>query len=135
VEIRLTGGKALAVAALALGVVAFQYLHALNTLDTEGEAVLRRWIGTEYQRYQLQRAGLDDEQRAKLLLSLESLTLRDLSARGTLDDLIVRVEIEPHPAQPPGVDPVRYFRMRHSTASGWLTPERAYAHNYYLKLF
>jgi len=52
------------VAVLALGVAGF--LHALSTLDSDGEAVLKRWIGGEYQRYQLQRAGLDDGPRAEL---------------------------------------------------------------------
>ncbi len=134
-QIKLTGGKAIVVALLALGALGFKYVTALSTLDSEGAAVLQRWISAEYQRHNLQRVGLNDEQRAELLLSLQTLRLRDVAARGTPDDLIVRVEIEPHPAQPPGAELIRYFRMRHSVVSGWLTPERAYAHNYYLKLF
>ena len=86
-EIKLTGSNAIIVAALALGFVGFQYFSALSTLDTQGETVLKRWIGAEYQRYQLSRVGLSDEQRAQTLLSLQSLTLNDISARGTLDDL------------------------------------------------
>jgi hypothetical protein len=57
-----------------------------------------------------------------------------MKARGTPDDLVVRVKIRVDGGRPPDGREVRYFRMRHSTITGWRMERETGALAYYLNL-
>ena len=97
-EIRLKGWQAVVVLLAIVAFVAFRYTTARATLDTEGAEVMRQWVAAEYQRYHLDRTDLTDEERARLLLATDSVRFRTISGRGSPDDMVVRVEIEPSAA-------------------------------------
>ena len=52
-----------------------------------------------------------------------------------LGKAVVRVELTPNPALPPGTDLVRYYRMRYSEITGWTHRGRANVLNWYLAAF
>ena len=58
-----------------------------------------------------------------------------MRARGPLDDLVVRIELEPGDHLPAGTELVRYYRMEYSTISGWRYRSDASAFAFYTELF
>ena len=68
-------------------------------------------------------------------LATANVRIRSLSGRGSLDDLVVKVELEPSADLPPGTELVRYYRMEYSSITGWRHRGDATALSYYLSLF
>jgi len=62
-------------------------------------------------------------------------TIRSLAVRGRLDKAVVRVELAPNTAFPPGTDLVRYYRMSYSEITGWRHRGRASVMSWYLAAF
>jgi hypothetical protein len=75
------------------------------------------------------------EAKGEELLSLSDVQFTSISARGRGDDIVVKVEIRVAGQVPPDGKPVRYFRMSHSTVTGWRVRHETTALSYYLKLF
>ena len=61
--------------------------------------------------------------------------IRSLAVRGPLNDAVVRVELAPNPALPPGTSLVRYYRVRYSDLTGWSHYGDATVINWYLAAF
>jgi hypothetical protein len=132
---RASGWKAIVLIVVVLGAGAYRLASARSSLSSEGAEVLKDWVSTEYQRHYLAQTEWSDEEKAKYLLEVADIEFRSVSAKGSGDDIIVRVEIEPSPYHPPGAKTVRYFRMEHSLATGWRYRSDASAFSYYLKSF
>jgi len=68
------------------------------------------------------------------LLEANEVEIESLTARGPLDDLIVRVTLQDGPHLPPDEDRVRYYRLEYSSLTGWHFRRRVSALQYCLKL-
>jgi len=131
-RIRITGAPALVLIA-ALGLFAgLRLMRAGATLDEGGREVVRQWLASEYARYQLARDDLTGVERAPFLLASDSIVFRSLTGRGRPGRTVVRVEVAPNAAQPPGTPMVRYFRLRYSTVTGWRLEREVSVLSYYL---
>ncbi len=118
-NVTLTGWKAVVVLVVVAGVVVFRVTTARAKLDTQGRAALETWVQQEMIRPILADTTRSLQERGNAVLRATSVTIRSLAVRGSLDDAVVRVELEPNPALPPGTDLVRYYRMSYSEITGW----------------
>ena len=143
IKLRLTGWKALVVIAIVAAIAGYRFLAVRTTLETEGADELRMWILADYSRQGLpaleQALESGDaaaaEAQANQLIANSRIQFTEMSARGSPDDLIVRVKIRVDGGLPPDGKEVRYFRMRHSTVLGWRMTRETYALAYYLNFF
>lgn len=134
-EAKLTGTKAILGLILISLFSGYQYVTATTTINTEGQQVIQEWIASEYQRYQLARSDISQEQKAELLLATQTINFVSMSARGKVPEIVVRVEVAPHESQPPGQELVRYFRLTHSSVTGWQHKSDTSALAYHLAMF
>ena len=115
----LTGWKAVLVLVVVAGVVVFRVTTARAKLDTQGRAQLEMWVQQEMIRPILADTSRSLLERGAAVLQASSVSIRSLAVRGPLNNAVVRVELAPNPALPPGTDLVRYYRMRYSDLTGW----------------
>jgi hypothetical protein len=132
---KLTGWKAIPVILVVVGFGAYRFVSARQTLDTQGREELETWIAMDVIRPMLADSTTSLAERGEAILDASEVEIRELSARGPLDNLVVRVELEPNDAFPPGTELVRYYRMSHSMVTGWRHRGYATALSYYLALF
>jgi len=140
-SMELKGWKAIAVLAVIAAIVGGKFLLEHRTLGTEAAEALKLELQGEY--LSGATAGLDldamsdSEMQAKgeELLGLARLDLPSIKARGSGDDVVVRVEIRVDGKEPPDGRSVRYYRMSHSSITGWRVRSETTALSYYLKLF
>jgi hypothetical protein len=132
---KVTGWKAVVLIIVVLGLGGYRLASARSSLSDEGTDVLKTWVSTEYQRYYLAQDDLSQDEKARFLIGAAEVEFRSVSARGSGDNIVVRVEIEPSEFQPPGTKLVRYFRMEHSMITGWRHRSDVTAFSYYTKLF
>jgi len=131
-NVTLTGWKAVIVLIVVAGVVVFRVTTARARLDTQGRAALEAWVQGEMIRPILADTTRPLAERGAAIAEASSVTIRSLAVRGPLDNAVVRVELAPNPALPPGTDLVRYYRMQYSEITGWTHRGRATALNWYL---
>lgn len=140
-KIELKGWKAIAALAVIVAVIAGTFLAERSTLESEAADELKVWIRSEYLARGMH--GIDSGQmteeelqaKGEELLSLNEVQFTSINARGRGDDIVVKVEIRVAGEEPPDGEPVRYFRMSHSTVTGWRVRRETTALSYYLKLF
>jgi len=58
------------------------FLQSSVSLNPTSKSVVKNSIATEYQRYHLSRKELNPQQKANLLMTIQRLKIRSLSARG-----------------------------------------------------
>ncbi len=109
-------------------------LQSSGSLNPTSESVVKNSIATEYQRYHLSRKELNPQQKANLLMAIQRLKIRSLSARGEPEHCVI-VRVEPTAEQPPGMPNVLYYQLRYSSLTGWASEGRTTAENYYLSDF
>jgi hypothetical protein len=144
-SVQLTGSRAWVVAVLIIGLIALRSFNARTTLDTQGRETLREWVALELQRPLLDEASagmesgeMDEaamEGQAQAILAAGDVRIASMRAKGPLDDLVVRIELEPSPGLPPGTERVRYYRMEYSSVTGWRHRGDATALSWYLKIY
>lgn len=118
---------------VALTAFSFWYSSAAISLGSTEQNIVKNSIAAEYQRYHLSRNDLTATQKASVLSAIQNLKIQSLSARGdTGHRLIVRVEVEPTEATPPGFANVLYYELIYSPLTGWSNQGRATAEEYYL---
>jgi hypothetical protein len=133
--VTLTGWKAVAVLVLVAGFVGFRWMTARDALNTEGRDYLEEWIALELQRPILADTTRALEERGEAVLAAANVQIRAMSGHGSLDDLVVKVELEPSADLPAGTELVRYYRMEYSSITGWTHRGDATALSYYLSIF
>lgn len=133
--VALSGWKAVVVLILVAGVAGVRVTTAHAKIDTQGRAALERWVQEQMIRPILADSTRSLKERATAALKASSVTIRSLKVRGPLNNAVVRVELAPSPALPPGTDLVRYYHMRYSRISGWTHHGRATATDWYLAAF
>ncbi len=108
-------------------------------LDVDPQAIniLKRWVSSEYVRYQTGREDISLSEKAELISQAQNIQFKSWSVRGKPECMVFRIEVAPNSAQPPNTPDIRYFRMDHSMVLGWAgsIPKRADAFNYFLALF
>jgi hypothetical protein len=140
-NIELKGWKAIAALAVIIVVLVATFRAERSSLETEAADELKLWVRSEYLAQGMH--GIDPGQmseeelqaKGEELLSLNEVQFTSISARGRGDDIVVKVEIRVSGGEPPDGKPVRYFRMSHSTVTGWRVRHETTALSYYLKLF
>ncbi len=133
--LQLTGPKAIAALIVIVGVIAFRQYAARTTLDTKGRAALQSWVQAEMIRPLVADTTQPLEDRGAAVSAAATVKIRSLGVRGRLNRAVVRVELEPSPALPPGAKLVRYYRMHYSVTTGWHAQGPATALNWYLAMF
>ena len=112
------------------------FCGSVISLNPISESVVKNSIAAEYQRYHLSRTDLSPSQKANVLSAIQNIKIRSLTARGEPQHrLIVRVEVEPITAQPPGLSTILYYQLKYSSLTGWASEGRTTAENYYLSDF
>ena len=139
-EFNLTGGKAFVAMAVILGVVGFGWVKKSRTLQTQAVEVIEIHLAAEYSRHMfpvLEKAaqipGVDQREIDRLTknFSPEGIDIVSLRARGRGSDVVAKVEIEVDGALPPDAKRVRYYRLKHSTLTGWSVKREVSMWSYY----
>ena len=117
--VTLTGWKAVVVLVAVVGVAGFRIMTARAKLDTQGRAALELWVQSDLIRPILADTTRSLEEKGAAALKASSVTIESLAVRGSLSNAVVRVELAPSPALPPGTKLTRYYRMRYSDLTGW----------------
>ncbi len=121
--------------------IVYQYLDRNRTLESEAVAVIKTWVVADYVRNALPRlrelvenpTGKNDQIEDLVKnISRDRVQIVSIQARGTGDDVAVRVEIEVDGKTPPDGNRVRYFAMSHSTVVGWQYEHEISKWGYYL---
>lgn len=133
--VTLTGWKAVAAIAVVLGFVGFRMVTARQALDTQGREVLEAWIAGELMRPALADTTMGLEARGAEVLAAAGVRIRSMSGWGSLDDLVVKVELDPTGDLPSGTELTRYYRMEYSSLTGWRHRGNSTALSYYLSIF
>ncbi len=133
--VTLSGSKAVLALVVIAGVVGFRITTAEARLDTQGRAALQRWVQAELVRPILADTTQSPVEQASALTQASSVKIQSLSVRGRLSNAVVRVELSPSPALPPGTELVRSYRMRYSEVTGWMHQGSATVLNWYLAAF
>lgn len=105
-----------------MGVLAFggwKLVSAHADLEDGATRKLNEWITAEYYRSALKHYKNSPELLMEKVREIEQLRFEEITARGTPDDMVVKVRVAPNPSEPAGTKHVRYFRMRHDTVTGW----------------
>lgn len=131
----LTGWKAVVVLVVVAAGVLFRVATARAKLDTQGRAALEMWVQQEMIRPILADTTRSLQEKGAAALQASSVKIQSLAVRGRLSNAVVRVELAPNPALPPGTDLVRYYRMRYSQLTGWTHRGSATVLNWYLSAF
>jgi hypothetical protein len=140
-KLELKGWKAIAALAIVAAVLLGKFAVQRSTLDTGAAAELKFWLRGEYLSGSLAEVDVEQmseaevEAKAEELLGLREITFTKMSARGSDDDIIVKLEIQIAGKDPPDGKRIRYFQMSHSAVTGWRVQREATALSYYLKLF
>jgi hypothetical protein len=134
-QFKLTGFNAVIALIAVIGFAGFRFISATSSIETAAAEELTFWLRSEYTSEYLTDDLVPDEAMAQQLLALDDIRFREMSARGTTDDLVVRVEIAVDGAPPPFGDEVRYFRMEYSLLTQWRLNRETTKWSYYLKLF
>jgi hypothetical protein len=143
IKFQLSGWKAIAVIGIVVAVAGYRFMAVRTTLETGGADELKMWVLADYVRQGLPalEQALEGgdmqaaETQAQQLIASERIQFTEMKARGTPDDLVVRVKIRVDGGRPPDGREVRYFRMSHSTITGWRMERETSALGYYLKIF
>jgi hypothetical protein len=141
--IRLSGGKAIAAIALIAGLAAFQFLAQTSTLSNHAAAQIKIHLASDYTRFSMpeiqqaaQSPSVSLEQVTDLVARIdpENIEIVSISARGSGDEIVARVEVAVAGGTPPDGRRVRYFKMRHSMLTGWTVDHPTTAASYYLSI-
>lgn len=134
--LRFTKKQPLWIAAALAVFLLVRSLFAYSAVDPVAVDILRRWVISEAETYQLGRTDLGLGEKASLLQSAATIEFSSVKVRGSAGNMVFRVELGENPALPPGMSRVRYFRMRYRMALGWeVMPRQGSALGYFLALF
>ena len=64
-------------------------------MDSQGRQAREEWVAGELRRPLLNDESLSLEERGQAVLAAGEVKIRSMRAKGPLDDLVVRIELEP----------------------------------------
>lgn len=123
---------------IAVTLIAFIGLRSFfvhSAIDQDAVPLVKKWVATDFEQYQLARTDLSAEEKESMRQQARQVEFSSFNARGSAKGTIVRVEIRPNPAAPPGTPLVRYYRMRYNLMSGWERTPRPASAGQYLHAF
>ena len=106
----------------------FEYYDRNRTLETGAIDEIKTWLVAEYSilllpelQAMVQKPSGKEQQIGEIAAQIarENISIRNLKARGSGDDVAVRFEITVNGKAPPDGKRIRYFRMSHSPLTGW----------------
>jgi hypothetical protein len=135
--VTLTGWPAVVAIILAVGIYGLAFVASRKALDDEALAPIRLQLQGEYASALLPAVNpaAPDSEAVARLTELDQLELVSVSARGSGEDVVVRVEPRINGRVPPDGKEVRYYRMSYSTLTGWRMRYETTAFSYYTRLF
>jgi hypothetical protein len=136
-SVTLTGWPAVGVLILVGAVYGLTFVVSRKTLDDEALAPIRLQLQGEYALAFLPAVdpAAPDPGAVERITELDQLQLTSVSARGSGEDVVVRVEPRVSGQVPPDGSEVRYYRMSYSALTGWRVRHETTAFRYYTKLF
>ena len=117
--IKLSGWKLLLALAVVGAIAAYRVETANAKLDTQARARLQRWVQAEVIRPIIADTTKTLAEQGAALEQASTVTVKSVAVRGPLSDAIMRVELNPSPALPPGTPLVRYYRTHYTDGIGW----------------
>ena len=137
VGIKLTGWPGLIAAVVVLAAYGLTFVVSRNALDDEALAHIRLQLQGEYTATLLPDVDPKDPDPKAVdrLLEVDEIQFASVSARGSGDKVIVRLEPRVNGRPPPDGRDVRCFRMSYSTLTGWRVRHESTAFRYYTTLF
>ncbi len=135
--VTLTGWPAVVVLVVAVGVYGLTFLVSRKALDDEALAPIKLQLQGEYASALLPAVdpAAPDPEAVERITELDRLELTSVSARGSGEDVVVRVEPRVSGQVPPDGKEVRYYRMSYSALTGWRVRHETTAFRYYTRLF
>jgi len=94
-------------------------LHFGYFADPQAIDILKRWVSSEYVRYQASREDITLSEKAELISQAQNIEFKSWVVRGKPERMVFRIEVAPNPAQTPNTPNIRYFRLDHSLGLGW----------------
>jgi len=136
-SLTLTGWPAVGVLILVGAVYGLTFVVSRKALDDEALAPIRLQLQGEYTSTLLPTLdpAAPDPEAVERITDLDRLELTSVSARGSGEDVVVRVEPRVNGQVPPDGREVRYYRMSYSALTGWRVRHETTAFRYYTKLF
>ena len=134
------GWMAVPVLLLVIGFFAYKFFAIKSTLASEATQELKLQLQGEYTSIGLK--GIDIQKldrhrvdpRVQKLLDASKVEFVSVSSKGT-DPVYIRVEIRVNGNEPPDGKPVRYYKMKYSTLTGWRVLREVSWWSYYSRLF
>jgi len=117
--VKLSGWKLLLALAVVAAIAAYRVETANTKLDTQARARMQRWVQAEVIRPIIADTTKDLAEKGAALEQASTVTVKSVAVRGPLSDAIMRVELNPSPALPPGTPLVRYYRTHYTDGIGW----------------
>lgn len=141
-RLQLTGWQAAVVGALILGVITYQCLSRIQTVNDAGRETVRAWLVREYQgrgvrqevRDYLRRKAGEDPGPAQQAMPEPAVVITSLAAHGSKDSMVVRVQMKVNDGPPPDGRPVRYVFLDHHADGRWVAFAQSDALHYYYML-
>lgn len=130
----LKGGPAVLVLAAMIAFGAWRMYAARVSLDSDARQRIEEQLEARYLRDALAAVGdgIPNAEQVEALLRSGRVEIQSLSARGTPDDMVVRVEATVDGQPPPDGEAVTYWRMSYSTITGWRVERAASAVSWWL---
>lgn len=144
IKFQFKGWQAILASVILLAVVGFRYITLWEDLKPDQLGILRHEISQGYIRTELPRLeeALDsgdveatDRASKDALIRPEDVEIKNVAARGSFEDLIVRVEIRFRGQRPPDGKDVRYFKMDRSMLLGWRIVREVSSWQYYVRMW
>ncbi len=135
VTVKVTGFKAVIVILALVGFVGFRFVSAKSSIETDAAQELKMWLQAEYTSRYLADDPEPDEETAAEILALTDIQFSEITGRGALDDMVVRVRIRVDGSAPQYGNEIRYFRMDYSVVLGWSYQHEVSKWSYYLNFF
>ena len=72
-------------------------------LDVDPQAIniLKRWVSSEYVRYQASREDISLSEKAERISQAQTIELKSWGVRGKSERMVFRIEVAPNSAKPP----------------------------------
>ncbi len=144
IQIQSTAGKIIAVVII-IAVAIFAGNKRGRTLETEAADKILEYIGvSEELRGSLdaikEAGGVDAENAEELIAEMledarAKMEIASITARGSIEDPVVRVEILIDGEPPTETEPIQYYRMSYSVITGWKVEHESSKISYYLAFF
>ncbi len=117
--------------------LAFRLFFAHLDIDPQAIDILKRWVSSEYVRYQTSRDDISLSEKAELISQAQNIQFKSWSVRGTPERMVFPIDVAPNPAQPTSAPNIRYFWLDHSLPLGWAgsLSRRVDGITYFLALF